>query len=267
MYLCARNKIEEDMIRYIEEFHKLKIFHKKDVVAFTDSENAAKELLRRYKQQGLISQVRRNLYVATDLVTKTSSASKYEIGSQINNSSYLSYHAALEYHGLAHQVFYEMQISSKERFNNFEYNGISYVYSESKSDAGVITPPADTLIRVTDLERTVLDCINQIDRSGGLEEMIECFALITYLNENKLLDYLKLFNKQAIYQKTGFLLSHFQKEMKLSDVFFKFCKSKIGKSIRYLTDRQESNIYFNEWQLYAPDNILSFLEQGGNVNV
>lgn len=255
------------MNKYIEEFHKLKIFHKKDVVALTGDENAAKGLLRRYKQQGLISQVRRDLYVVTDLATKTSSASKYEIGSQINSSSYLSYHAALEYHGLAHQIFYEMQISSVERFNNFEYGGISYVYSESKSDAGVIIPPADTLIRVTDLERTVLDCINQIDRSGGLEEMIECFALITYMNENKLQDYLKLFNKQALYQKTGFILSYFQKEMKLSDTFFEFCQSKVGKSIRYLTERQESTIYFNEWKLYAPKNILSFLEQGGNVNV
>ncbi|MDH6356105.1 putative transcriptional regulator of viral defense system [Dysgonomonas sp. PH5-45] len=255
------------MNKYIEEFHKLKIFHKKDIVSLTDNENAAKGLLRRYKQQGLISQVRRDLYVATDLATKTSSASKYEIASQINSSSYLSYHAALEYHGLAHQVFYEMQVSSKERFNNFEYDGISYIYSESKSDAGVIIPPADTLIRVTDLERTVLDCINQIDRSGGLEEMIECFALITYINENKLQDYLKQFSKQILYQKTGFILSYFQKEMKLSDAFFDFCKSKIGKSIRYLTDKQDSTAYFNEWRLYAPKNILSFLEQGGNVNV
>ena len=87
------------MSKYIEEFHKLKIFHKKDIVALTDDGNAAKELLRRYKQQGLISQVRRDFYVATDLATKTSSASKYEIASQINSSSYLSYHAALEYHG------------------------------------------------------------------------------------------------------------------------------------------------------------------------
>ena len=255
------------MNKYIVEFHKLKIFHKKDIVALTDNENAAKELLRRYKQEGLISQIRRDLYVSTDLVTKNSSASKYEIASQINSSSYLSYHAALEYHGLAHQIFYEMQVSSKERFNNFEYDGVSYIYAESKSDAGVVVPPADTLIRVTDLERTVLDCINQIDRSGGLEEMIDCFALITYVNENKLEDYLKLFNKQTLYQKTGFVLSYFQKEMKLSDAFFELCKSKIGKSIRYMTDRLESNTYFSEWKVYAPKNILSFLEQGGNINV
>jgi hypothetical protein len=34
-----------------------------------------------------------------------------------------------------------------------------------------------------------------------------------------------------------------------------------------MTDTQESNTYFKEWQLYAPANILSFLEQGGGEYV
>ena len=267
MFLCIFVRKIKKMNKYIQGFHKLKIFHKKDIVALTGDENTAKELLRRYKQQGLISQIRRDLYTATDLATKTSSASKYEIGSQINDFSYLSYHAALEYHGLANQVFYEMQISSKKRFNNFDYDGISYIYAESKLDMGVVMPPADTLIRVTNLERTILDCINQIDRSGGLEEIIESIALIVYVNEERLKDYLIQFGKQSLYQKTGFILSYFQKEMKLSNAFFEFCKSKIGKSTRYLTDKQESNTFFNEWKLYAPGNILLFLEQGGSANV
>jgi len=249
-------------MKYIEELHELKIFHKKDVVALTGDENAAKEILRRYKKQKLISQVRRDLYVVTDLASKASLASKFEIAGHITPSSYLSYHAALEYHGLAHQVFYELYISSKEAFNNFDYEGISYTFCQSKSEIGVVTPLTDSLIRVTDLERTMLDCINRIDLSGGLEELVACFAIITYINENKLLEYLHHFDKQILYQKVGFILSYFQKEMKLSTAFFELCKSKIGKSTRYLTDKQESNHYFKEWKLCAPQNILSFLEQG-----
>jgi predicted transcriptional regulator of viral defense system len=255
------------MARYIEQFHNLKIFRKNDIVALLENENAAKELLRRYKQKGLILKVRRDLYVVADLATKASIASRYEIGSQINSSSYLSHHAALEYHGLGHQLFYEIQVSSKERFSNFEFNGIRYIYSESKFDDGVITPNTDTFIRVTDLERTIIDCINQMDRSGGLEEMLECFALITYVNENKLFEYLGQYNKQVLYQKSGFILSYFQNEMKISDSFINFCKSKTGKSTSYLTDDHQSVKYYNEWKLYAPANILSFLEQGGNINV
>lgn len=254
-------------MKYIETLHELKIFHKKDVVALTNDENAAKEILRRYNKQGFISKVRRDLYVATDLATKASIVSKFEIASEITPSSYLSYHGALEYHGLANQVFNELFISSRESFNNFHYNGIDYSFCQSKTEIGVMTPKTDTLIRVTNIERTVLDCINRIDLCGGIEELISCLSIITYIDENTLLEYLHHFNKQFLYQKTGFLLSYFKMEMRLSDIFFESCKSKIGKSTRYLTDSNESDCYFKDWKLCAPQNILSFLEQGENPYV
>ena len=254
-------------MKYIEELHKLKIFNKKDVVALTKDKNAAKEILRRYKVLGLISQVRRDLYVATDLANKVSLVNKYEIAGRLTPSAYLSYHAALEYHGLAHQFFYELYVSSKKKFKSFYYEGITYSFYQSKTHVGVVNPATDPLVRLTDIERTIIDCIDRIDLSGGVEELIECFAIITYVNEEKLLDYLSHFNKQFLYQKTGYILGYFQKEMKLSDTFFELCKSKIGKSTRYLTDKQGSDIYFNEWKLCAPRDILSFLEQGGNEYV
>ena len=136
-------------MKYLEKMHRLKIFHKKDVMAFIKDPNAAKEILRRYRKQGFISQVRRDLYVATDLATKTSLAGKFEIAGQITQSSCLSYHAALEYHGLAHQVFYELCVSSRETFLNFDYDGISYVFCRLKTDAGMVRPVTDSFVRVT----------------------------------------------------------------------------------------------------------------------
>ncbi|MDR2888186.1 MAG: hypothetical protein LBV26_09385, partial [Bacteroidales bacterium] len=150
---------------------------------------------------------------------------------------------------------------------NFEYEGISYTYCQSGISHGVVNPPMDSMVKVTDLERTVVDCIDSINRSGGLEELVACFSLITYLKEEQLLTYLEAYQKQFLFQKTGFILSYFQKEMKLSDNFFKECRQRIGKSVRYLTDANESNTYHKEWKLYAPENILSYLEQGGNEYV
>jgi len=254
-------------MKYLEQLHRLKIFHKKDIAAFIKTPNSAKEILRRYSKQGLISPVRRDLYVVTDLATKTSLANKFEIAGQITPSSCLSYHSALEYHGLAHQVFFELYVSSIETFKNFDYDGISYVFCPLKIESGIVRPVTDSFVRVTDLERTVIDCINCIDLSGGLEELIQSLAIITYIDERKLLKYLQCFDKQFLYQKTGFVISYFQKEMKLSDSFIELCKSKIGKSTRYLTDPHESDTYFKEWKLIAPQNILSFLEQGGAEHV
>ena len=255
------------MKKYLEELHQLRIFHKKDVLSFVKDENAVRELLRRYKKAGLISQIRRDLYSVNDLANKTTLATKFEIAGQITPSSYLSYHAALEYHGLANQVFHELYVSSEKRFHDFYYEGISYTFCQSGISLGIVKPPMDSLVKVTDMERTVVDCIDSINRSGGLEELVMCFSLITQLKEKQLLLYLDAYRKQFLYQKAGFILSCFRREMNLSSDFFIKCKQKTGKSIRYLTGTDDTNIYHKEWKLYAPENILSYLEQGGTEYV
>jgi predicted transcriptional regulator of viral defense system len=252
------------MKTYIEEFHNRKLFCFEDAVNLIGNDNSAKDLLYNYKKQKLICSVRRNLYVATDLATKKSIATKFEIGSNITPTSYISYHTALEYHGIAHQVFYDLYVSSEGRFNNFAFDGINYQYCESKINLGVLTPNLDSLVKVTDIERTVIDCIDRIDRAGGLEELIHSFSLITYLNEEKLKLYIDEHAKTFLYQKTGFILSYFRQETKISDNFIFYCKQNIGQSVRYLTTREESPVFFKEWNLCAPENILSYLEQGGS---
>lgn len=251
------------MKQYLEELHKLRIFRLKDVETLVGNLNSAKDLLQNYKKQRLICQVRRNLYVVTDLASKVSLANKFEIAGKISPTSYLSYQSALEFHGLAHQVFYDLWVSSSKRFNSFEFEGIRFQYCESKSLSGVMNANSSPFIRVTNLERTVIDCIDKIERCGGLEELIQSISLISYLDQELLLNYLQEFNKQFLYQKVGFILEYFKQEMKLSDNFFSICKHKSGKSTRYLTDRIESIQYFKEWRLCAPTNILSVLEQGG----
>jgi len=254
------------MKKYLEEFHRMKLFRLQDAVKIIGNEKSAKDLLRNYKKQQLICQIRRNLYSVTDLATKQTIATKFEIGSNITPSSYISHHSALEYHGLAHQQFFVLYVSSFQKFSPFDFEGIHYQYCNRKSagEKGVYSPPMDSLVRVTDKERTLIDCINRIDRVGGFEELLHAIAAMTYLNENKLLAYLEIYNKQFLYQKTGFLLSYFQRETKVSDNFLAICREKMGKSTRYLDKLNVATAFYSKWKLFAPVNIRSYLEQGQN---
>ena len=96
------------------------------------------------------------------------------------------------------------------------------------------------------------------------DEVWHAMAAMTYLNENKLLAYLEIYDKQFLYQKAGFLLSYFQQETKLSDNFLKICREKMGKSTRYLDELSVTSVYHSQWKLFAPENIRSFSEQGQN---
>jgi len=88
------------------------------------------------------------------------------------------------------------------------------------------------------------------------------------LDERKLKSYLEAYKIQSLYQKTGFLLELYSKEMQLSQDFFDYCKSKIGKSTRYLLRETDDDCYYNrEWKLVVPEDLSRVINQGGGMLV
>lgn len=253
-------------MKYLKELLKMQCFTRADVEQLTGSASAANSLLANYHKKGYVNLVKRNLYVAVSMETGQSVASRYFIGSHIKDCSYLSHHTAFEYHGLANQVFYEVYVSGEKRFAQFKYDDVSYYHVAPRIHTGVDEKPDG--VRVTDMERTVLDSINDFERIAGLEELLHCLELVPYLDEKKLLAYLELYGKQVLYQKTGYLLSHLKKELRLSDDFFEACACRIEKSVRYLYHgiEHEPNLFDRRWRLFVPLNLMKLVSQGGEPN-
>jgi predicted transcriptional regulator of viral defense system len=189
--------------------------------------NTAKSLLRQYTQKGFIQKVKKNLYVAISIETDMPAASSYQIASNITPSSYVSHRSAFAYYGYTNQVSYEMNVSSDNLFSDFEYDGIDYVHISSHIPEGIVEKQG---VRITDTERTVVDYICDFERFGGLEELLRCLGMITFLSEEKLLQYLDVYNKAILYQKTGYILEHFKDSLKLSSSFFEECNQKKEKA-------------------------------------
>ena len=240
-------------MKYLKELQSKKIFTLADIAKLTRNVNTATSLVAAYKKAGYIASVRKNLYVALDIASGNPIASRYEIASQTSESSFISYHSAMEYYGVANQVFFEVIISAKER--------IQTDYSES-----VVTPPYNPLIRVASIERAVVDCIQNINLAGGLEELIECIKVIPELNAEELLKVLKKYNQKKLWQFVGFILEQFKEQFRIPDSFFDECKNNIGVRKNYLSDG-DNLVYHYEWKLYAPNNLLDITNEGANVLV
>jgi len=158
-----------------------------------------------------------------------------------------------------------MYVSSETKFNNFEYDHVTYKYIASKMKEGVVKAKNTTGVRITDLERTVIESIRDFNKIGGFEELLNCLEGIHYLDENKLRLYLNIYDIQGLYQKAGYLLDHYRKEMQLSKDFIDYCKRKIGKSRRYLLSETNEDSYYNsEWELMVPEGLFKITEQGGD---
>ncbi len=243
------------------ELSKMNIFTMDDVSKLTGNLKTASSLVLRLSKKGYIKKIKNNLYTCVNVADGQIVASKYHIACAINETAYLSHHSAFEYMGLSNQVFYELYVSSSKRFTTFEFEDLTYRYVPSKCDEGVICPKNTQGIRVTSIERTVVDSIKDFERIAGLEELLNCVSNITFLDENQLKKYLDSYNMQFLYQKTGFILKNYEKQFRLSDEFVNYCKSKIGKSTRYLT--KDSSKYLSEWKLIVPEGIFELTEQGG----
>ncbi|MCR4826745.1 MAG: hypothetical protein K5882_07345, partial [Bacteroidales bacterium] len=143
-----------------------------DVTQIVGNESTAKSLLSAGVKNKTICRVKMNLYCVTDLATLRCAANKYEIASHISDTACVAYHSAMEYHGFGHQLFNEVGVITPYAFKSFEFDGLIYIRHLPTITDGVITPPMDSLVRVTDVERTVIDCIDRIKYAGGLEELL-----------------------------------------------------------------------------------------------
>ena len=250
-------------MKYYEYLYKLQCFSKQDVIRFTGKESTARSLIYDYKQKGYIESVKHNMYVVISLESKQPVASRYKIASSITDGSYISHHTAFEYYGCANQVFHEVYVSGEKKFAKFEYDDVTYSYIAPRLMTGIEIK--EDSIRVTSIERTIIDSINDFENISGIEELLRCIELVPYANEDKLLDYLEQYSKQVLFQKTGYILEHYKKQLRLSDEFFVACRNGVKDSIRYLYNdlKQFSNIYNKKWQLYVPDDLMQLTVEGG----
>ena len=247
-----------------DELVKLRVFGLPDIEALTGNEKTANSMLARLMDKGLVRKIKRSMYSCVNPATGEVVASRYQIACASSSTAYLSHHTAFEFHGVANQVYYELYVGSQVRFRDFEFEGITYKRIAPKIDLGIVVPRNSEGIRVTDLERTVVDSINDFDKIGGFEELINCLSAIHYLDEENLKVYLDAYGTQVLYQKTGFLLEHFMQELQLSQVFIDYCRRQAGRSTRYLSrDSMNDGVYNHEWRLVVPEGLFDVTEQGG----
>ncbi len=249
------------MLAYYEKLLNLKCFSHKDAMQFFGDARRTTNILYAMKKKGLIRSVRRDFYAVVSLETREPVASPFEIASRITEDCCISHHSAFEYYGAADLSFTEVWISSENGFREFEFDGCRDLWLAGPIGFGVQKQDG---VRVTDLERTVLDGIRDIDKTGGPSELLRCLGRVSRVREDVLADYLVKYGNQFLYQKTGYLLSHFP-QMELAEAFFDCCRRSIGQSSRYLYGGpgKENCTFLKEWNLCVPERLLHMLSERG----
>ena len=109
------------------EIAKAVVFSVSDIKKHFQTDVAMFAWLKRRILDKRIIKIKRDLYSVVDPTIGTTVADKYMIGSAVTKSSYIAYHSALEFHGIANQAFtIFLYVVGEERFSPFEFDGIEY---------------------------------------------------------------------------------------------------------------------------------------------
>ena len=239
----------------------LRCFTHSDMIKITGSESSAQWQIKNHLKKGYIERVRRDLYAVISLETNQPIPNRFQIASRVSDDACVSHHSAFEFYGYANQVFYDVYFTTMKKVRPFNYDGLKYQPIIRRVDVGV--QELNNGVRVTSLERTVIDSIADFTRIGGLEELLRCLALIPSLDENKLLEALEQYGRGQLYQKAGYILESYADELSLTDTFFTECASRLSDSKTYLFDKQDDFVLHDKWMLYAPKELKKMVKKGG----
>jgi len=204
--------------------------------------------------------------------------SEVEIALAIQSGSYLSHYSAMYLHGLIEnipQVIYTnkeqsikprygsdlsqesldrafarpmrktKQIAQYDRFQIYLING------KNTGNLGVIDHDLDGItIRITDLERTLVDSVVRPDYSGGIEEVLKAFAAAKGgVSVNKMLAALKKMDYMYPYhQALGFYLERAGYSENVLQLV-----EELGIEYNfYLTYQITNKVLTDRWKLYVP---------------
>lgn len=175
-------------------------------------------LLAYNRRTGRVLNLRRGLYAVVPNGIEPSSfmVNPFLVAAKSTNDAVIAYHSALSFHGYAYSDFNiftyltTQKETSKFTFQNSEYVGVTQpkaLLKQGQELAAVDLVEQNGLdIHVTSLERTLVDCLDRLDISGGIEEVWRSLELVTYLRIRQILEYVVLLDNAVTTAKVGFFL-------------------------------------------------------------
>lgn len=130
---------------------------------------------------------------------------------------YIGYYSALEIHSLITQPSLQEQIivdkQVKPSIIKIKDIQFRFIFYNKKHFFGAKDVWIDDFNRVkcSDFEKTIIDCLYKPHYAGGIVEISKAiFKLKERLDYNKLFEYIKIFDSQAVLKRLGFLLELFE---------------------------------------------------------
>jgi predicted transcriptional regulator of viral defense system len=119
-------------------------------------------------------------------------------------------------------------------------------------------------LRVTGLERTLVDVLDRPDLTGSWEEIWRSLESVEFFDIEQVIEYVLLLENSTTAAKVGFFLDQHREELMLDDVHLKPLQKLRPRQPHYLNRGKRLGCrWVKKWNLMVPEEILN--QSGGEV--
>lgn len=233
----------------------------------TRSPRTVESLLAAYVAAGRIVRVRRGLYasVPPGEPLQAHQPDPFLIAGKLAPDAVVGYHAALQLRGKAYSVWHRYPVLLTGALQPFSYQGNEFVrvaYPKSlraRPDLGgcIVTEPcAGGTVRVTSLERTLVDVLHAPELGGGWEEIWRSLAMVEYFDFGTLLAYAAALGSALTCARLGFYLELHRERLFVEEWHLRELRQLAPKQPRYLDRTRETGRLIMPWNLVVPPRVI-----------
>lgn len=189
------------------------------------------------------------------------------IAAKLADDSVISHHSALAYFGLAQSIRHTVLFTTKNKdIEEFDLQGNTYrsvltkkaLVVHKQENILVSTVDCQGLqIKVTENERSLVDCLDRLDLSGGAEEIWRSLEGLPYVNAKKIIDYAILIGNASLIAKVGYYLDTNKERLMISQKHLNRLQDLRPKSACYMFRSNRTGRLVKPWNLIVPESIIA----------
>lgn len=253
-------------------FRKNPVFTSRDFEKYLSSHNVSKRtqesLLSYYRKIGRIVRVKRGLYATIPIGYENEAfiVDPFLLASKMTPDAVLSHHTALEFFGHAYSVrniftYFASRPVETLVFQGHTFKGTRFsksLLSKGKELFEIRVEEREGMdLRVTSLERTLVDTLDRPELSGSWEEIWRSLESVEFFDLDKVIEYIQLLKNSTTAAKVGFFLEQHREELMVEDHYLKELKDLCPRNPHYLSrTRRESGRIITDWNLVVPQEVL-----------
>ena len=231
-------------------------------------ERTVEALLGYHTKCGHLAPIRKGLYAVAPPGSTASSAAidPFLIAGKLTGDAVLAYHTALEFHGKAHTPTHEFLYLTNVGARTLEFRGQRFKAVRPPAALrlkraelfGVLDAERMGLeLRVTGLERTMVDVLARPHLGGGWEEIWRSLEGVEFFEIRVVTEYALLLGNATTIAKVGFFLEQHKEPLMVEDRHLDPLRRHSPRVPHYFSrgDRRSGKVVAG-WNLVVPPEIL-----------